>query len=83
MPSYCRYPTVAGNTVVFVGEDDLWSVSLHGGVPRRITVGEGPASHPSLAPDGAWIAYTGHIDGVPEVCVVPTADSLGTPMVCG
>ena len=31
---YFRYPTIAGDTIVFVSEDDLWAVPAEGGGPR-------------------------------------------------
>ncbi len=32
---YYRYPTIRGEQVVFVSEDDLWTVPASGGVARR------------------------------------------------
>ena len=32
---YYRYPTIAGDRIVFVCEDDLWSVSADGSVAWR------------------------------------------------
>ena len=56
---YYRFPTIHNDAVVFVSEDDLWTVSAHGGVARRLTSGLGSASYPSLSPDGKWIAFSG------------------------
>ena len=36
-PGYYRHPTIHGDTVVFVSEDDLWSVPSAGGVAIRRT----------------------------------------------
>ena len=55
---YYRYPTIHNDTVVFVSEDDLWTVPAQGGVARRLTSGLAEASYPCLSPDGKWIAYT-------------------------
>ena len=34
---YYRFPTLHRNVLVFVGEDDLWTVLIEGGVARRLT----------------------------------------------
>lgn len=68
---YYRYPTIAGDTVVFVSEDDLWTVPAHGGVARRLTSGLGMASFPALSPDGKFIAFSGRDEGHTEVYLMP------------
>ncbi|MBX5467668.1 MAG: PDZ domain-containing protein [Firmicutes bacterium] len=64
---YYRYPTVAGETVVFVSEDDLWAVPRAGGIARRLTTGLGAVTRPVLSPDGQWVAFTGKEEGDTEV----------------
>ncbi|NJO42542.1 MAG: peptidase [Cyanobacteria bacterium RU_5_0] len=68
---YFRFPTVHGNRVVFVGEDDLWSVSVEGGMAIRLTSNLGEVSHPFLSPDGTQLAFIGREEGHPEVYVMP------------
>ncbi|HEX9776453.1 MAG TPA: PDZ domain-containing protein [Actinomycetota bacterium] len=68
---YFRRPTVNGDTVVIVCEDDLWSVPLGGGVARRLTAGRGPVTSPALSPDGSWIAYSSQDEMHLEVYVMP------------
>ncbi len=74
--AYYRWPTVHGDRVVFVSEDDLWEVSIDGGEARRLTSGLGEARNPVFSPDGSKIAYVGSEEGSPEVFVM---DSRGGP----
>ncbi len=73
---YYRYPTIHKNTIVFVCEDDLWSVPAKGGVAWRLTANLGMASHPALSPNDEWLAFIGREEGEPEVYVMP---ALGGP----
>lgn len=73
---YYRQPTIFGDRVVFVSEDDLWEVPLTGGYARRLTGAAGAAVHPHFSPDGKKIAFTSTEEGAPEVFVM---DSRGGP----
>ncbi len=68
---YYRYPTIHDDSVVFVSEDDLWTVSAGGGIARRLTANLGTISTPYFSPDGHLIAFTGREEGHNEVYVVP------------
>ena len=68
---YFRLPTIHNDAVVFVSEDDLWTVSAGGGIARRLTSGLGAASHPALSADGQWLAFSGRDEGSLEVYVMP------------
>jgi tricorn protease len=68
---YLRQPTIRGNTIVFVCDDDLWTVSAEGGLARRLTAGLGEPSTPVLSPDGQWLAYASRDELHPEVYVMP------------
>jgi tricorn protease len=66
-----RYPTLHGNTVVFVAHDNLWSVPRTGGAASRLTADPGRDVMPRLSPDGRWIAFTGEYQGSRDVYVMP------------
>jgi len=68
---YYRYPTLAGDRIVFVCEDDLWSVPVSGGTANRLTVSFGTCKFPRLSPDGRWIAFISTDEGNPELYVMP------------
>jgi len=68
---YLRQPALSGDTIVFVCDDDLWSVTAAGGVARRLTAGLGEPSTPALSRDGKWLAFAGRDEQHPEVYLMP------------
>ena len=69
--AYLRTPSLRGDTLAFVCDDDLWLASTAGGIARRVTAGLSEPSTPSLSPDGRWIAYVGRDEQHAEVYVMP------------
>ncbi len=67
---YYRQPSLHQEKVVFVSEDDLWEVSVNGGISNRLTASLSECSSPSISPDGKWIAFTSKDEGHPEVYVM-------------
>jgi tricorn protease len=69
--AYLRQPTLQGETIVFVSDDDLWRANTQGGVAQRLTAGLSEPSTPCLSLDGRWVAYIGRDEQHPEVNLMP------------
>jgi tricorn protease len=72
---YYRYPSIAGDRICYVCEDDLWSAPAGGGQGTRLTVSFGTCSHPRFSPDGESIAFISTDEGNPELYVMPADGS--------
>src|SRR5262245_1367175 len=70
---YFRFPAIHANTVFFVAEDDVWTVSDEGGIPRRLTSGLGEMGKLAVSPDGQRLAVTAREEKHAEVYLMPTA----------
>lgn len=73
---YYRHPTIHMDRVVFVCEDDLWAVSIEGGVATRLTANPGSHGRPRFSPDGSRLAFISRDEGRPDVHVM---DADGGP----
>jgi len=68
-----RFPSLNGNRVVFTYAGDLYTVSVQGGVARRLTSDpKGFEMFARFSPDGKTLAFTGQYDGNTEVYVMPS-----------
>lgn len=68
---YLRHPTLHGNAIVFVSDDDLWHVPSNGGTARRLTAGLSEPSSPCFSPDGRQLAFVSRDEQHPEVYLMP------------
>lgn len=68
---FMTYPDVCGEKILFTYDDDLWTVSLRGEAPVRLTSHPGREFAGKFSPDGKWIAFTASYDGVPDVYLIP------------
>ena len=68
---YFRFPALAGRTLVFTAEGDLWKTTIDGGVPERLTAHPGEETRAALSPDGRWVAFTGTYEGPAEAYLLP------------
>lgn len=75
--TYFRMPAIAGDTVVFVSEGDIWRAPAGGGQAVRLTTHPEAESFPFLSPDRQWLAFVGRYEGPAEVYVMPLTG--GTP----
>ena len=66
-----RFPDCANGTIVFVYQNDLWSVQETGGRAHRLTAFDGIESNPKFSPDGKWIAFNAQYNGNTNVYVIP------------
>ena len=73
LPAYLRQPSLQGDTLVFVADDDLWRCSVQGGTAVRLTAGLSEPATPCLSPCGRWIAFTGRDELHSEVWLMPAA----------
>jgi len=72
-----RFPATNDQQLVFTYAGDLYTVSLDGGMARKLTSHDGYEMFARYSPDGQTIAFTGQYDGNTEVFVVPAEG--GTP----
>ncbi|MCF8058848.1 MAG: PDZ domain-containing protein [Bacteriovoracaceae bacterium] len=69
--AYLKSPTIKGDHIVFVTDDDLWSVSRFGGRAIRLTNSHGMCFEPHISPDGTRIAYLSNANGQFDIYLIP------------
>lgn len=78
MQAYYQMPTIHKNQLIFVSEDDLWTVPLKGGVATRLTSNLSPVRFPLLSPNGKLVAFMGMEERIPEIYVMPSVGGTAT-----
>jgi len=76
--AYLRFPSIRGDRIAFVAENDVWLTDAAGGRAWRLTADGVPVAGTRLSPDGETIAFTSTGDGAPEVHAVPVAGGAST-----
>jgi tricorn protease len=68
--AYLRHPTLHGDSIAFVSDDDLWHVPASGGTARRLTAGLSEPATPCFSPDGRKLAFVSRDEQHPEIYVM-------------
>ena len=71
-----RFPAMHGDQVVFSYAGDLYTVSLTGGVARKLTNHDGYEMFARFSPNGRQIAFTAQYDGNTEVYLMPATGGV-------
>jgi tricorn protease len=66
---YLRYPTIRGDRIAFVADDDLWISSVDSGDAWRLGSERATIRTPKLSPDGRRLAWSSTAAGDPEIWV--------------
>jgi len=67
--AYLRYPTIRGDCLAFVDDDDLWVGSVDAGTAWRLGAERATIRTPKLSPEGRQVAWCSDAAGHPEVWV--------------
>jgi len=69
-PLLLRNPSLSQDRIAFLYADDIWTVSRKGGEAERLTSDGEVNAGPYYSPDGAWIAYSAHLNGNTDAYVI-------------
>jgi tricorn protease len=75
-PLLLRYPSLSQDKIAFRYADDIWTVSRNGGEAERLTSNGQVAAGPFYSPNGAWIAYSAHLNGNTDAYVIPASGGV-------
>jgi tricorn protease len=75
-PLLLRNPSLSQASIAFRYADDIWTVSRQGGEAERLTSDGKVVAGPIYSPDGAWIAYSAHLNGNTDAYVIPATGGV-------
>ncbi len=75
-PLLLRFPSLSQDKIAFRYADDIWTVSRNGGEAERLTSNGQVAAGPFYSPDGAWIAYSAHLNGNTDAYIIPASGGV-------
>jgi len=75
-PLLLRNPSLSQVGIAFRYADDIWTVSRQGGEAERLTSNGHVIAGPIYSPDGAWIAYSAHLNGNTDAYIIPAAGGV-------
>jgi tricorn protease len=75
-PLLLRNPSLSQASIAFRYADDIWTVSREGGEAERLTSNGHVVAGPIYSPDGAWIAYSAHLNGNTDAYIIPAAGGV-------
>jgi tricorn protease len=67
-----RYPDIGPEEIVFVFQNNLWTVPRMGGVAKPLTSAAGAELMPRYSQDGKSIAFVGNYDGNRDIYTIPS-----------
>jgi tricorn protease len=75
-PLLLRFPSLSQDRIAFRYADDIWTVARTGGEAERLTANGHVTAGPFFSPDGAWIAYSAHLNGNTDAYIIPAAGGV-------
>jgi len=75
-PLLLRNPSLSQASIAFRYADDIWTVSRQGGEAERLTSNGHVVAGPIYSPDGAWIAYSAHLNGNTDAYIIPATGGV-------
>jgi tricorn protease len=75
-PLLLRFPSLSQEKIAFRYADDIWTVSRNGGEAERLTSNGKVTAGPFYSPDGAWIAYSAHLNGNTDAYIIPASGGV-------